>query len=210
MKIVKLLFVFALVSTIAVSCKETKKEEIQDDTAVEMTEEGTDSSGMEAADEEGGEATSTESSASDAAEPSSMKASEGIQAYSKEIEEFVVPEGVMAEELADTPVVYPGCIGSVEEIRACNKESFIAFLKSEFNTNLASSLGLSDGNYEIKSIVHVDESGKISTLRIWAPNKSLEAEMDRVIAKVPLVVPATEAGKAVPVTFLLPVKFKVR
>ncbi len=210
MKIVKLLLVFALVSTIAVSCKETKKEEVQDDAAVEMTEEGTDSSGMEATDEEVVEATSTKSATSDAAEPSSMQASEGIEASSKEIEEFVVPEGVMAEKLADTPVVYPGCTGSVEEIRACNKESFIAFLKSEFNKDLATSLGLSDGNYEIKSIVHVDESGKISTLKISAPHKSLRAEMERVIAKVPLVVPATKDGEAVAVSFLVPVKFVVK
>ena len=54
MKTIKVLFIFALVSMIAVSCKETKKEEVQDDAAVEMTEEGMDNSGMEASEEDGG------------------------------------------------------------------------------------------------------------------------------------------------------------
>lgn len=223
MKIVKVLFVFALVSMMAVSCKETKKEDVQDDDAVEMTEEGTDSSGMEATDEEAASTESTAPAESDtpaksatpaasaaAAEASSEPVAEEIETSSKDFEEFVVPEGVIAEELADTPVVYPGCTGSVEEIRACNKKSFIAFLKGEFNTDLATSLGLKEGNNEIKSIVHVDEAGKISALKIKASHKVLEAEMQRVIDMVPTVVPATKGGNAVPVTFLLPINFKVK
>ncbi len=53
-----------------------------------------------------------------------------------------MPEGVIAEELADTPVIYPGCAGCNEEIRACNKESFIAYIKSEFNHEIAKEAGL--------------------------------------------------------------------
>ena len=59
MKIVKVLFIFVLVSMIAVSCKETKKEEVQEDAAVEMTEEGSEASETEV--EAAEEATSSDS-----------------------------------------------------------------------------------------------------------------------------------------------------
>lgn len=178
MKIVKLFFVFAVVSMITFSCKESKKEEVQDDASVEMTEEGSEAAGS-------------------------------VEAESKGLEPLAVPEGVIAEELADTPVVYPGCEGSSEEIRACNRESFISFLKNEFDKELAKEANLKTGDYEIRSVVHVDKTGKVSTLRITAPNQALKTEMERVMAKVPQVVPATEAGEAVGVTFMVPVKFQV-
>ena len=204
MKIVKLFFIFAVVSMITFSCKESKKEDAQDDASVEMTDEGSEAGGMDAT-EEGGE----EAASSDAAAEGSMDAAESIEAESKGLEPLVVPEGVIAEELADTPVVYPGCEGSIEEIRACNRESFITFLRNEFDKELAKEANLKSGDYEIRSIVHVDETGKVAALRITAPNKALETEMKRVMAKVPQVVPATEAGEAVGVTFMVPVKFQV-
>ena len=222
MKIVKLLLVFALVSTIAVSCKETKKEEVQDDAAVEMTEEGSDS-GMEATDD-AGESTEEESShdaaagaaagaaAAGAASEGSGEAEavEAVEAQAKEIEPVVVPEGVIAEELADTPVIYPGCTGTVEEIRACNKESFIAYLKSEFkHDNVATEAGIKRGDYMIGVVMHVNKAGRVFSLRVTAPNEALQNEMVRVVNSTPKVVPATEAGQPVGVSLKFNVDFRV-
>ena len=92
MKIVKLLLVFALVSTIAVSCKETKKEEVQDDAAVEMTEEGSDS-GMEATDDAA--ASTEEESSNDAAAGAAIVLGKG--AHRREAlpaEELLVNQGL--------------------------------------------------------------------------------------------------------------------
>jgi len=214
MKIIKVLFIFALVSMIAVSCKETKKEEVQDDAAVEMTEEGGDASDMEAS-EEGGEAAAGAAGAAGAAaaaedgDGESMEAVKGVEAASKDVEALVVPEGVIAEEMADTPVVYPGCTGSVEEIRACNKESFIAYIKSEFNHEVAKEAGLKKGDYEIGIVMHVNKAGRVFSLRVTAPNAALKTEMERVINKTPHVVPATEAGEPVGVSVKFLVDFKV-
>ncbi len=223
MKILKLLLVFTLVSTIAVSCKETKKEEVQDDTVemteevitIEWVEEESSSDEIEATESDAGASGAAaatkakEAAPAAAAEESKEAVEEVVEVEANEVEELVVPAGVIAEELAETPVVYPGCTGSVEEIRACNRASFIAFLKDEFDRSLAESLGLKEGNHEIKSIVQVDTSGKLTALRVNAPHKILEAEMLRVIDNVPVVVPATKGGEAVPVTFILPIKFKV-
>lgn len=223
MKILKLLLVFTLVSTIAVSCKETKKEEVQDDAAVEMTEEGsgdvTDEAAAASAEDEGssdaavgaasGAAASDSASDSDSDSEETMEAAESIDAESKEIEAVVIPEGVIAEELSDTPLIYPGCTGSEEEIRACNKESFIAYLKSEFNHDIAKEAGLKKGDYEIGTVIHINKAGRVFSLRVTAPNKALENEMIRVINSTPHVVPATEAGAAVGVSVKFLVDFRV-
>ncbi len=222
MKILKLLLVFTLVSTIAVSCKESKKEEVQDDTAVEMTEEGSDevtedaadASTEDAEDEGSSDAAVGAASGAAAAEPASdseetMEAAESIDAEPKEIEAVVIPEGVIAEELSDTPLIYPGCSGSAEEIRACNKESFIAYLKSEFNHEIASEAGLKKGDYEIGTVIHINKAGRVFSLRVTAPNKALENEMIRIINSTPHVVPATEAGAPVGVSVKFLVDFRV-
>jgi len=208
MKIIKVLFVFALVSMIAVSCKETKKEEVQDDAAVEMTEEGMDNSGMEASEEDGAAAAAAGDTPSDAS-AESMEAAKGIEAETKDVEALVIPEGVIAEEMADTPLVYPGCTGSVEEIRACNKESFIAYIKSEFNHEIGKQAGLKKGDYEIGIVMHVNKAGRVFSLRVTAPNEALKTEMERVINKTPHVVPATEAGEPVGVSVKFLVDFKI-
>ena len=222
MKIVKLLLVFALVSTIAVSCKETKKEEVQDDAAVEMTEEGSDS-GMEATDDAGesaedesshdaaaGAAATGAAAAGAASDGESKEAVEGVEGETKELEPVVVPEGVIAEELADTPVIYPGCTGTVEEIRACNKESFIAYVKSEFkHDNVANEAGIKRGDYAIGVVMHVNKAGRVFSLRVTAPNEALQNEMVRVVNSTPKVVPATEAGQPVGVSLKFNVDFRV-
>ncbi|WKK66548.1 hypothetical protein [Lutimonas zeaxanthinifaciens] len=227
MKILKLLFIFTLVSMLAVSCKESKKEETQDDSSTEMTEEGTDASAdtddaaTYDAEESEGDAAATGAAAAGAAAAEGAAASEegaegeaeaveSIDAQSKELEPVVVPEGVIAEELADTPVIYPGCAASTtEEIRACTKESFIAYLKSEFNHDIAKEAGLKRGDYQIGVVLHVNKAGRVFSLRVTAPKKALETEMVRVINSTPKVTPATHKGEPVGVSAKFLVDFKV-
>ena len=84
----------------------------------------------------------------------------------------------------------------------------ISFLK-EFDQSLAADLGLNVGDHDIRTVVHIDETGKMSTLRVTAPHPVLEKEMERVIAALPTLTPATKGGKPVGVTFMLPLNFKV-
>ncbi len=210
MKIIKLLFVLTVVSALTFSCKSEKKEasEAMDD-AVEAVEDA----GQEAGEaiEEGAEAVGDAAgSAADAVEEGAESAAEAVEGASKGVEEMAVAEGVITEDMADTPVIYPGCSGSTnEEVRACSKEKFIAFLKGEFDKNLGREAGLDPGDHEIKTVVHIDESGKCSALRVSSDNYKLEGEMKRVIAALPQMTPATKAGEPVAVTFILPVDFKV-
>lgn len=220
MKIVKVLFIFALVSMIAVSCKETKKEEVQDDSAVEMTEEGSESIESEVVEEEAAaESTEAVAAGSTTSEDASKEGADAevlepkataIEGETFTLEEVAVPAGVIAEELADTPVIYPGCTGSSsEEIRACNKESFIAYVKKEFNHDVSGE-GLKNGDYAIKAAIHVNKAGRVFTLRVTAPNEYLEKEMRRVIDNTPHVTAATHKGEPVGVSFMLPVDFRLQ
>ena len=118
---------------------------------------------------------------------------------------MAVAEGVMTEELADTPAIYPGCVGeSREVITACNKTKFIEFIEKEFNKDIANGLGVGPGSVEINSIVQVDTEGKCKAIKVSTSHYKLENEMKRVIAAVPQVTPATHKGESVPITFKLP------
>ncbi len=210
MKIFKLLFVLVVVSALTFSCKSEKKDasEAMDD-AVEAVEEAGQQAG-EAIEEGAGAVGDAAESAADAVSEGAESVAEGVEGAVKGVEEMAVTEGVMTENLADTPVIYPGCSGGTnEEIRACSKEKFIAYLKSEFNKNLGREAGLDPGDHEISTVVHVDEVGKVSALRVKTSNYKLEGEMKRLIAALPQMTPATKAGEAVPVTFILPVDFKI-
>jgi hypothetical protein len=210
MKIIKLLFVLVVVSALTFSCKSEKKDasEAMDD-AVEAVEEAGQQAG-EAIEEGAGAVGDAAESAADAVSEGAESVAEGVEGAVKGVEEMAVTEGVMTENLADTPVIYPGCSGGTnEEIRACSKEKFIAFLKSEFNKDLGREAGLDPGDHEISTVVHVDEVGKVSALRVKTSNYKLEGEMKRLIAALPQMTPATKAGEAVPVTFILPVDFKI-
>jgi len=207
MKILKLLFVVAMIQMITASCnscESSKKEDVQEESAVEMTDEGSES--MEAT---GGG--SEEASGAAGAAAATQAPAEAIDATTSGVEEVPVDTSVMAEELASTPVVYPGCEGGTnEEIRACSIAKFRAFIAEEFNHEKTKQLGLAPGEYQIRSIVKVDEQGKLSVIRTDAPQDDLKPEMKRVIDKCPKVTPATKDGNPVSVTFALPLDFKVQ
>lgn len=196
MKLLKILVLIVLVSSISYSCKESKKE--MKDGDMEMVSEGESTEAVEEV-----EVVEVEESAV------SATAGQAIEGGTAGLEEVVV-EGVIVEAMADTPVIYPGCEGSADEIRACSKEKFISFLGKNFNSDLASDLGMKSGEHKIRALVKIDESGKSSVLKVDGPNKALEKEVERVINKLPALTAATEEGKPVSVSFVLPINFMVK
>lgn len=210
MKINKFLFAMLIASALVFSCKSEKKEATE---AAEDAVEAVGEAGEAAGDaiQEGAAAVGAAAeSAADAVSEGAEAVAEGVEGAVKGVEEMVVAEGVMTEDLADTPVIYPGCTGSTrEELLACSKGKFIAYLKSEFNRDMTKEAGLDPGDHEIRTVVHVDEEGHVTPLRVTSSNFMLENEMKRVINALPQMTPATKDGKAVPVTFILPLDFKV-
>ncbi|MCF6224449.1 MAG: energy transducer TonB [Flavobacteriaceae bacterium] len=207
MKSIKLLLVFAIISIIAVSCKETKKEEMNDASeAVEVIDESADTS------QENSEVVS-ESAASDTeegAEVEKKSPEESIVGATHDVESLEVDDNIMVEAMADTPVVYPGCEGSAEEIRACSIGKFKKFLKDNIDPDLARNLNLSPGTHPIRSLVRIDTDGVVSVLKVQAKQEGLEKEMLRIFKKFPKMTPASKDGKPVSVSFIVPIDYEVR
>lgn len=202
MKILKLLFVVAMIQMITASCnscQNSSKEEAQEESAVEMTDEGSES--MEATGGEGEEASGA---------AASQAPVQAIDPTTSGVEEVPVDTSILAEELASTPVIYPGCEGgTADEIRACSIEKFRTYLAENFNSEIAEQLNMAPGDYQIRSILKVDEQGNLSVIRTTADNDELKLEMKRLIHNAPKVTPATHDGKPVSVHFMIPLDFKV-
>jgi protein TonB len=206
MKLIKTLLMFVLISVISISCKETKKEEVNEEMeSVEETvvvEEG-DGAVEETVVVEEGDGGAEAVEVTEAAAPA-----KGVESSSVGLEETVV-EGVMVEAMADTPVIYPGCEGSVEEIRACSRENFINHLKKNFKADRAADLGLKSGEHKLRALIKIDKTGKASVLKVQGPHKGLDKEIIRVIDLMPQMTAATEEGQPVSVSFILPLAFSI-
>jgi len=222
MKIIKLFFAIAIISLIAVSCKETKKEESSED-SIEVTDESGESTEAvteeEVVEETNVETTEkAESTGGAEAEAEAVESTEvekeveakAVEVTSKEVEKMVAEEGVIIEKLADTPVIYPGCEGGTnDEIRACSIKEFKKFLGTNFNKDLSSGLDLGKGEHKIRALLKIDKTGKVLVKKIVASRIELENELIRIIGEMPNMTPATKNGSAVDVSFVVPMNFKV-
>jgi len=80
------------------------------------------------------------------------------------------------------------------------------FVQKNFNTDLAGDLGLT-GRQRISVIFKIDKSGNVTGVRARAPHPRLEKEAIRVINLLPKMQPGKQRGKAVIVTYSLPIIF---
>ena len=105
---------------------------------------------------------------------------------------------------------YPGCEkGSNAEKRKCMSAKIAKFVQRKFNTDLAGDLGLS-GKQRISVIFKIDKKGNVIGVRSRAPHPRLEKEAARVINLLPKMKPGRQRGKAVVVSYSLPITFKVQ
>ena len=92
-------------------------------------------------------------------------------------------------------------------MRECTNEAIKMFASSSFNTELSNDLGLT-GYQRITSSFIIDKKGQIVNIRVRAPHPQLKDEAIRVINLLPKMKPGKVNGKAVSVSYLLPIIFK--
>lgn len=92
-------------------------------------------------------------------------------------------------------------------MRKCSDEAIKIFVRSSFNTELSNDLGLT-GYQRITTSFVIDKKGKIINIRVRAPHPKLQDEAIRVINLLPKMKPGKVNGKAVAVSYLLPIIFK--
>lgn len=104
---------------------------------------------------------------------------------------------------------YPGCKGTNMEKKKCFSEKIQKLIGRKFNTQLAGTLGLSQGIKRIFVLFKIDKNGDIVEMRARAPHKALEKEAMRVLKFLPKMNPGKMQGRPVKVKYSLPIVFRV-
>jgi len=139
------------------------------------------------------------------------KITEDNKKHNKNFDETIKEDEDMevAFQFINNPPVYPGCEGlEGKEAKSCMQEKIQKFIRDNFNSKLADSLGIKD-NIRILTMFTIDKNGKISNIKTRSKYKKLEEEAKRVIATLPQMKPGMQEGKPVKVVYTLPIIFKI-
>ncbi|WNH13610.1 energy transducer TonB [Thalassobellus suaedae] len=117
-------------------------------------------------------------------------------------------EDVPFSEIDQAPV-FPGCedLNTIDQKR-CLSENINKYVNRNFNTNLATELGLV-GRQRINVIFKIDKEGNVVNIRTRAPHPALEEEALRVLKIMPKMIPGRQGGRKVNVLYSLPIIFQV-
>ncbi len=125
-------------------------------------------------------------------------------------EEVEEPDVEVAFQFIQNPPIYPGCEGKKgKALKDCMSKKIQKFVNKNFNTSIASDLGLSGENIRILTQFTIDKTGKVTNIRTRSKYKELEKEARRVIAKLPKMKPGQQRNRPVKVTYTLPIIFRV-
>ena len=120
------------------------------------------------------------------------------------------PVHVPFDFIEDVPL-FPGCESFSEnkDREKCMSEEVNHFVSKEFDTTLGEKLGLTGTNLVVIRFV-VNTQGEVDQIQTRAPHPGLEKEAERVINLLPKMQPGKQRGKPVPVSFTIPIRFKVQ
>ena len=105
---------------------------------------------------------------------------------------------IIFKDIENAPI-YNGCEGlSEEETKKCFNESISKFIKQEFNLSITNALDLSEPQ-QVAVFFVIDENGKLSGMKIRDSEVTIQAEIARVLKKIPKMKPATQDGINAPV-----------
>ncbi len=109
--------------------------------------------------------------------------------------------------VVEVPPVFPGCEDAADK-RACFQEKIFKHISKNFRyPEEAQEKGI-QGKVNLMFTIATD--GSIQNIRKRGPHESLEAEGERIIARLPKMTPGKQKGKAVNVPFSIPITFKLQ
>jgi hypothetical protein len=109
------------------------------------------------------------------------------------------PDYRMILKDADTPPVFEGCEElSKEKTRACFDTKVAAFIKREFNILLAQDLKLTEPK-QVDAFFIIDDKGNLTGMKVRNSEVTIQAEILRVLRKMPVMIPAIHHGERVSV-----------
>ena len=139
-----------------------------------------------------------------------------------DLEDLPEPDDIVEPDRPEEPVkvpfdfieevpLFPGCenLSENSERKKCMSSKISNFVNREFDTGLGSELGLTGTNLVVVMFV-VNKDGLVEKIQARAPDPALEKEALRVIGKLPEMKPGRQGGKPVPVSYTIPIRFKVQ
>ena len=124
-----------------------------------------------------------------------------------EVEEEELDIDVPFAVIEDVPI-FPGCERvKKSERRNCFQEKMNKHIRKNFRyPEIAQEMGI-QGRVYVNFIIAKD--GKITNIRMRGPDKNLENEAQRIIAKLPSMTPGKQRGRPVRVPFSIPITFRL-
>jgi beta-lactamase regulating signal transducer with metallopeptidase domain len=129
------------------------------------------------------------------------------------IEKVVLAEEVLLDNvpfaIIEEVPTFTGCTGTRKEKSDCLNMSLKKHVVRNFNSGLASKLGLTPGKKKIWIVFRIDEKGNVTNVNARAPHPKLKEEAIRVVNTIPRMIAGKHKGKAVGMKYTLPITFYV-
>ncbi|MEO9953861.1 energy transducer TonB [Nonlabens sp.] len=107
-------------------------------------------------------------------------------------------------ENVDQAPLFDNC--KIEDSKTCFTSSITSFINKNINKDLAKQSNLL-GKQRVVSQFSINEEGRIEGISSVSNQEILKKEMSRVLNMLPLLKPAMKNGKAVKVSYSVPVEF---
>ena len=113
--------------------------------------------------------------------------------------------------MLDKAPIYPGCENeaTLEAIKKCFSESVQEHVNISFDFDVVDKLDLK-GVQKIFAKFEIDSNGDITEIKVRAPHVDLVSEVERILNLIPKLEPGVKDGKAVKVSYTLPIVFKIQ
>ena len=141
-----------------------------------------------------------------------------IESTETDQDEIIIEEIEVEEEFDDIDVpfaviedvpIFPGCESVAKsERRTCFQDKINQHIRRNFRyPEIAQEMGI-QGRVYVNFIIAKD--GSITNIRMRGPDKNLENEAQRIISRLPQMTPGKQRGRAVRVTFSIPITFRLQ
>jgi hypothetical protein len=119
---------------------------------------------------------------------------------------YTTENSMILKEVEIAPV-YNGCEElSKEETRACFNNEVSTFIKRKFNLSVSKDLNLSEPKM-VEAFFIINENGNLTGMKVRDSEVTVQAEILRVLRKMPVMKPATHNGENVSVLCSIIVKY---
>jgi len=103
--------------------------------------------------------------------------------------------------------IYNGCEElSIVETRRCFNNKISSFVEQEFNLSLSKDLKLSEPKH-VDTFFIINENGKVTGMKVREAEVTIQAEVLRILRKMPEMKPAIHKGKPVSVLCSITIKY---